>query len=77
MFDTTDDGGKTCNYLSGLSDRKSEIDEMWIKHERNYDKYIWHRNDKRSGKVLKDDMKICRTSCNYMKEDKVSENDRT
>jgi len=42
-------------------------------HERNYEKSYRHRSDKRSGKGLKDDMKICRTRCEDMKADKFIE----
>jgi hypothetical protein len=41
------------------------------------EKYVWHRNDKTSGQVLKDNIKICRTICDNMKADKFSENERT
>jgi hypothetical protein len=35
--------------------------------------YDWQRNGKRSGKVLKDNMKNCRKRCDDMKADKFSE----
>jgi hypothetical protein len=44
----------------------------WMNCERNYEKYDWYRNDKTSGKVLKDNMKSCKTRCDNMKEDKFS-----
>jgi hypothetical protein len=41
----------------------------WIKHEWNDVKSAWHRNDKTSGKVLKDNMKNCRTRRDGMEAD--------
>jgi hypothetical protein len=74
MFDPTDVGGKPCNWLWCLSNRKSEIGYLLIKHKWKYENYVWHRSDKTIGKILKDNKKNCRTKCDDGKRDKFIEN---
>jgi hypothetical protein len=44
-------------------------------HERNYEEYNRHRNDKGIVKGLKEDMEICRTKCEDMKADIIIKNE--